>query len=47
MLEVLSSMEANVERDCERSSSSSTLARRYYSHNIYLSRRFLKCTGFY
>ena len=41
MLEVLSSMEANAERNCEGSSSSSTIARRYYSHNTYLSRRFL------
>lgn len=47
MLEVLSSIEADIERDCERSSSSSIIARRYYSHNICLSRRFLKCTDFY
>ncbi len=41
MLEVLSSIEANVERNCEGSPSSSNIARRYYSNNMYLSRRFL------
>lgn len=41
MLEVLFSMGADVERNVKGSSSSSTLARRYYSHNMYLSRPFL------